>query len=81
MDAKFSSYVHNILTSGDIAAYSQNPGIFTGNTSFMMDHAYAALVILCVCMERKFFRVNIAPFDIWIYIMAGHMGASTQVAY
>ena len=23
----------------------------------------------------KYFRVNIAPFDIWIYIMAGHMGA------
>ena len=39
MDAKLSSYVHNILTSVDIAAYSQNPGIFTGNTSFMMDHA------------------------------------------
>ena len=39
MGAKFSSYVHNILTSVDIAAYSQNPGIFTANTSFMMDHA------------------------------------------
>ena len=37
MDAKFSSYVHNILTSVDIASYSQNPGIFTANTSFMMD--------------------------------------------
>ena len=39
MDAKFSSYVHNILTSVDIAAYSQNQGIFTANPSFMMDHA------------------------------------------
>ena len=39
MDAKFSSYVHDIPTSVDIAAYSQNPGIFTANTSFMMDHA------------------------------------------
>ena len=39
MDTIFSSYVHNILTSVDIAAYSQNPDIFTANTSFMMDHA------------------------------------------
>ena len=39
MGAKFSSYVHNILTSLYIAAYSQNPGIFTANTSFMMGYA------------------------------------------
>ena len=39
-----------------------------------MGYAYATLVSLCVCIERKYFRVNIAPFDIRIYIMADHMG-------
>ena len=66
-----------ILTSVDIAAYSQNPGIF-----YCKHIIYDEPCISCtghpMCLYGK---EVLAPFDIWIYIMAGHMGASTQVAY